>query len=225
MNFRGTRPLPSKIASNFRRQRSVSSDSFGIGGDPAPAVENRKRFSTAGEGPFSRWEGKMLDLSFPLRGIRQIRDRSFPFLMGPDQKSGPVRNEKNAILDLSFPRRGIRQIRDRSLSGKIKIEDLYFAGNERSSIFSSLSPENSMNFRGTRPLPSKIACDFRRQRSVSSDSRVFFRAMKWLGKNIPPGAPISDRAPAFFYRPMNGSVKKSPWAPIFDRCPRFFIEP
>ena len=27
-----------------------------------------------------------------------------------------------------------------------------------------------MNFRGTRPLPSKIACDFRRQRSVSSDS-------------------------------------------------------
>ena len=38
-----------------------------------------------------------------------------------------------------------------------------------------------MNFRGTRPLPSKIASDFRRQRSVSSEpymarrkTRVFF---------------------------------------------------
>ena len=64
MNFRGTRPLPSKIAcdfrplpskiaSDFRRQRSVSSDFFGIGGDPPSAVENRLRFSTADEGPFS----------------------------------------------------------------------------------------------------------------------------------------------------------------------------
>ena len=95
-------------------------------------------------------------------------------------------------MDLSFPRRGIRQIRDRSE------KSMLFS--ERSSIFSSLSPENSMNFRGTRPLPSKIACDFRRQRSVSSDSRVFSRA-------------------------MNGSGKTSPWAPISDRCLRFFIEP
>ena len=32
--------------------------------------------------------------------------------------------------------------------------------------------------------------------------------MKWLGKNIPPGAPISDRAPAFFYQPMKWVGKK-----------------
>ena len=45
------------------------------------------------------------------RRIRQIRDRSFPFLMGPDRRSGPVRNKKRAILDLSFPLRGIRQMK------------------------------------------------------------------------------------------------------------------
>ena len=37
-----------------------------------------------------------------LRRIREIRDRSFPFLMGPDQRSGPVRNEKRAIFDFSI---------------------------------------------------------------------------------------------------------------------------
>ena len=65
-----------------------------------------------------------------LRRIREIRDRSFPFFMGPDQRSGPVRNEKNAILDLSFPLRGIRQIRDRSE------KSMLFS--ERSSIFPSI---------------------------------------------------------------------------------------
>ena len=60
MNFRGTRPLPSKIACDFRRQRSVSYDSEGIGGNPPPAVENRKRFSTAGEGPFFRYFPRLL---------------------------------------------------------------------------------------------------------------------------------------------------------------------
>ena len=65
-----------------------------------------------------------------LRRIREIRDRSFSFLTGPDLRSGPVRNEKRAILDLSFPLRGIRQIRDRSE------KSMLFS--ERSSIFPSI---------------------------------------------------------------------------------------
>ena len=49
--FDGRGRVPRKFI-EFSGDR-VSSDSEGIGGDPAPAVENRKRFSTAGEGPFS----------------------------------------------------------------------------------------------------------------------------------------------------------------------------
>ena len=74
---------------------------------------------------------------------------------------------------------------------------------ERSSIFSSLSPKNSMNFRGTRRLPSKIASDFRRQTSVSSHSlRFFYRAIhgsiKKRGARSEIGAPGGMFFPSHF---------------------------
>ena len=159
MNFRGTRPLPSKIASDFRRQRSVSSDSRvfflcpcgaegiksclsfqftarranlmngfagaclkfffpshlwlgekhanrkngrplrflwnlrgpGIGGDPPSAVENRLRFSTADEGPFSfrkRTGFPRLACFFPLP-LRGRGNKILPFfpIHGPPRES------------------------------------------------------------------------------------------------------------------------------------------
>ena len=106
--------------------------------------------------PFMRFAGACL------RGIRQIRDRSFPFLEGPNRRSLPrVFLSSHSWLD-------------KKTRGQRKESDLrsFFTQEKRSSIFFSVSPKNSMNFRGTRPLPSKIACDFRRQRSVFSDSRV-----------------------------------------------------
>ena len=64
--FWGTRRLPSKIASNFRRQTSVSSD--------------------------FEWKEKS-------------KIALFPFLTGPDLRSGPVRKGKRAITDLpNFPK-------------------------------------------------------------------------------------------------------------------------
>ena len=64
-----------------------------------------------------------------LRRIREIRDRSFPFLMGPDQRSGPVRNGNERSWICSFALRAIRQIRDRS-ENRMRFS-------ERSSIFPS----------------------------------------------------------------------------------------
>ena len=77
---------PPKIACNFRGTK----------------VRFARRAVNLRGPPFLRfrWEGK-------------IEDRSFPFLMGPDQRSGPVKNEKRAITDLpnspkARPRESIR---------------------------------------------------------------------------------------------------------------------
>ena len=73
-----------------------------------------------------------------------------------------------------IPRESEEISEKRRMEGKIldleKKVRSFFTKEKRSSIFFSGSPENSMNFRGTRRLPSKIASDFRRQRSVFSDS-------------------------------------------------------
>ena len=80
-----------------------------------------------------------------------------------------------------------------------------------SSIFFSLSPENSMNFRGTRRLPSQIASDLRRETSVSSDFWSFFSKEKrrifsssfGRGKSIEIGG-----KPVFFSDPYMGREKQ-----------------
>ena len=66
----------------------------------------------------------------------------------------------------------------------------------------------------------RFACFSQGHRSEIGARRVFFTepfmarqknlSHRWLGKKNPPGAPISDRAPAFFYRPMKWVGKKIP---------------
>ena len=66
------------------------------------------------------------------------------------------------------------------------IHEIRAAGRESEG---TLSPENSMNFRGTRRLPSQIASDLRRETSVSYD----FDGRKNLGSPLfkPPATRIS----------------------------------
>ena len=96
-------------------------------------------------------------------------------------------------------------------------------------------------------LPSHIWLDEKNPpgSDLRSVPRVFLSDRRSVKKSL--WAPIGDRCPAFFYRPMNGSVKKSlrgprspigprvflsthewvgkkipPGAPIGDRAPAFF---
>ena len=151
-----------------------------------PAVENRKRFSTAGEGPFflekknlgSRKERSKIFLydvfsnSFGIRenegllnmyifffaNVQIFRIWTFVSFILTARHANVMNGFAGACL------RRIREIRDRSLSGKRKIFDLSFAGNERSWI--CLFPFGELD---KSVIAQKRACSF------LSDLRFFNR--------------------------------------------------
>ena len=71
------------------------------------------------------------------------------------------------------------------------------------------SPPIPSESEGTRRLPSKIACDFRRQARVlflSEKGRVFPYSER-VGGNIEMGGNDGKKDGSYFYRPIHGSVK------------------
>ena len=83
------------------------------------------------------------------------------------------------------------------------------------SINGSLVPSNSFGIEGDDGFPPISKKSEETSKKIPPGAPIsdrgpafFYRPMKWVGKKIPPGAPISDRPPAFFYRPMKWVGKK-----------------
>ena len=193
----------------------------------APAVENRKRFSTAGEGPFFlvlflKEKGRIFSDSFRSRGKYrkkgEWKEKSWICLcpFGALNKSG-IGAPANCVQFAGAP-----------------INDFFFPSKSER-CFSRIRPDRRKKrggqkkrsgprvFLSTRSPP-KIACDFRGLFFPSINGSLVpsnsFRIggddgfppislkSEETSKKIPPGAPIFDRALAFFYRPISWVGKK-----------------
>ena len=126
------------------------------------AVENRLRFSTAEECLFR------FACFFPLPR-RGRENKILPFLPISGKERSKIPQKKHAFSEGSrISLTLLRRVKE--------IQDLFFLGKKRSKIFFPSSPPIPSESEGTRRLPSKIACDFRRQArvlfsGVPSDSR------------------------------------------------------